>query len=264
MNKIQKILWSIFSGMVCIVYRSDAMTVSHVCPWKLLSHVSLNGATCDSIPDNTYTTTTLGDDLIATSTNYGFNEFFSSTNGVHSFKLHHGGLPYQNGYGGKYTKHQKFHTTGVGNQSTTTAPRPSNLCKEHEYYKCSYASPDPTNSACCVRCPTVITGIDEDELFATATKEYIKVYHIINNSDPGSMIVALCSNIDIYGNNLPYEYLQIYEHTPCVIPKQQNANSCTITVASSGDHEYTKGEHSDHTGIYKYNANDVCRYEKQN
>ena len=249
--------------MVCIVYRSDAMTVSHVCPWKLLSHVSLNGATCSSISNNTYTSTTLGDYLIATSNYYGFNEFFPPENKVRSFDTYNG-VPYQNGYGEKYTKHQKFHTTGVGNKSTTSAVLHANLCKEHDYYKCSYDSPDPTDSACCVRCPTAIPGIDEDELFATATKEYIKVYHTINNSDPGSMIVALCSNTDIYGNNLPYAYLQIYEHTPCVIPKQQNANSCTITVESSGDHEYTAGEHSDHTGIYEYTANDVCRYEKQN
>lgn len=264
MNKIQKILWSIFSGMICIVYRSDALTVSKTCPWKLLSYVLLSNATCNSISDDTYKNT-LGSDLIATSANYGFKEFFPLTGEIRSFDLNYG-RTYTSDTPAQYKNHKKFHTNVIGTKSTTSETSNINpLCNEYSYYTCNYNSPDPTDSACCTRCPTAITGIDEDELFATATKEYIKVYHEINSSDPGSMLVALCSKHDIYGKSLNGgEYLQIYEHTPRVIPKQQNANSCVITVASSGNHEYTEGEHSDHTGTYKYAAGDKCYYEKQN
>ena len=49
MNKLQKILWSIFSGMICIVYRSDALTVSKTCPWTLKDSIELTKDGCNGI-----------------------------------------------------------------------------------------------------------------------------------------------------------------------------------------------------------------------
>ena len=274
MNKIQKILWSIFSGMVCIVYRSDALTVSKRCPWTLKDSIELikNGCGGIQVKDSTGSDIELG--CLIPNVNFNgsgslINTFLSkhSINSSSVFALSctgTSGIGYYN-----FTTHEQNLYSCAENASCINIDTPGIIrtistetgfsdCKEHYFYSCDPT--DPSDSGCCTKCPAAIQGVSEEELFGIA-----QFKPLLFTNDPSSVsFIVLCSDTDIYGTNIGTDTLQIYEPKTCVRAEKQNANSCIITVASSDDHEYTEDEHSDHTGIYKYTANDVCRYEKQN
>lgn len=280
MNKIQKILWSIFSGMVCIVYRSDALTVSKTCPWTLKSSIELIDG-CDG----TQVKDSIGSDIESGCLNPNV-KFNSSGSSINTFLSNHSidtssvfdlscegtnGIGYYN-----FTAHEQdlYDCDGKASGSASctninssgyisASPTKSNFtgCEKYYFYSCD--PENPSDSGCCTKCPAAIQGVSEEELFGTAPFNSL----IITNDPSSVSFIVLCSDTDIYGTNIGTDTLQIYKHTTCIRAEEQDINSCIITVASSAsnvNHEYTAGEHSDHTGVYEYTADDKCYYEKQN
>ena len=274
MNKIQKILWSIFSGMVCIVYRSDALTVSKRCPWTLIDSMDLGTYHCNQIKikdGQTNNNSGCISDIKYNELGSKINSFLSknnissssvfdsecsttSTSGIQYYKFKSRENPYSCYDAGSSC----ININSSGTISTLSTESKFTGCREYYFYSCDPT--DPSDSGCCTKCPAAIQGVSEEELFGTAPFKSLLI-----TNDPSSVsFIVLCSDTDIYGTDIDKDTLQIYKHTTCIRAKEQDINSCIITVASSDDHEYTDGEHSDHTGIYKYTPNDVCKYEKQN
>ena len=274
MNKIQKILWSIFSGMICIVYRSDALTVSKTCPWTLIDSMDLGTYHCNQIKiKDGKTNYNSGCSAEVSYNNLGnqINSFLSNNNinsasvfnsscattsdsGIEYYKFKSQGTPYSCIDG----KKSCINIDAPGGISTLSTASEFTGCGKYYFYSCD--PENPSDSGCCTKCPAAIQGVSEEELFGTAPFKSL----LITNDTSGVSSIVLCSDTDIYGTNIGTNTLQIYKHTTCIRAEKQNANSCVITVTSSGNHEYTAGEHSDHTGVYTYELNDECKYEKQN
>lgn len=268
MNKIQKILWSIFSSLICGIYRSDAITVSITCPWTLVDEISgneiyINGHSfnqhnCQLTANGTENLTNLNSDIEKIKN-------FEKTTGVKIISM------VQNTDGSSCRYNFVSRQTNLyrnifkpQQKRTSKTNSTSSLCDSGKYYNCS-----PTNNVqtgCCLTCPTpnLIAGVDEGTLFPQTTYEYLLVHDSIFSDATLDQYIILYSKTDIYGNSIGNEdVIQVYKHTPCVRAKQQTPKDCYIPVQDthSDTNEYTAGEHSDHTGTYKYTANDKCYYE---
>lgn len=271
MNKIQKILWSIFSSMICGIYRSDAITVSVTCPWTLVNKIkgqeidinghSFNQNNCKLTQSGTENTTNLNSDIKKI-------KDFESTTGVTIISM----VKNTDGSGCWYNFVSKqtnwYRNISRAQQKRTSKTNStSSLCDSGKYYNCS-----PTNNVqtgCCLTCPTpnLIAGVDENTLFPQTTYEYLLVHDSIFSDENSDQYIILYSKTDIYGNSIDTDnVIQVYKHTPCVRAKRQTPEDCYILVQEqhSDTNEYTAGSHSDHTGTYEYTANDQCKYEKQN
>lgn len=251
MNKIQKVLWSIFSGIICIIYKSDYY--AHAASsgnelWAVISwcHCETTNSCSDLVCNNC--ARTLQNQLInSVTTSFNFNA--------------------------NHITNSIIYITTPKTTSITHIAKISNsqeidtLCGKGYYYKCD--STTLAMSGCCSKCPTPIAGTDDIEVFYKYTR--YDIHPQINGStytSESGLYVNICSDYDILGNYLGRVYMQVYKSQPLHrADKDIAASGCKLKIVKltndNSNNEYTDGEHYDNTGTYKYTQDDECSYEKQ-
>ena len=252
MNKIQKVLWSIFSGLICIIYKSDYY--AHAASsgnelWAVTSWCQCS--TTNSCNDNCKNCARTLQDKVIYSVNpsFNFNDNYITDSIIY------------------ITRPKTTSITHIAEINVSDSQGIDTLCGKGYYYKCD--STTLAMSGCCSKCPTPIAGTDDTEVFYKYTK-----YHIhpeINGSSytsNGGLYVNICSDYDILGNYLGNVYMQVYKSQPLHrADKDIAASGCKLKIVqptnNNSNNEYTDGEHYDNTGTYEYTQDDECYHEKQ-
>lgn len=247
MNKIQKVLWSIFSGLICIIYKSDyyahaSFSFETNDLWMSTSNCPCSTGSCIDCLRDISGNTGKNNITIPAALTKNPNANYISKDIIYIVD------PSIVSY------------TAVQGQTETDT-----LCGKGYYYKCD--STTLAMSGCCSKCPTPIAGTDDKEVFYEYTK--YNIYPTINNSSHSSVIyINIRSDKDIFGNLLDATYMQIYKSRPLHrADKDIAASGCKLKIVKltndNSNNEYTDGEHYDNTGTYKYTQGDECSYEKQ-
>lgn len=246
MNKIQKVLWSIFSGLICIIYKSDyyahaASSGNELWAVTAWCHCATNNSCTDAVCKNCARTR---QNQQITDSSFNFNANHITDNVIY------------------ITTPKTTSITHIAKISDSHGI--DTLCGKGYYYKCD--STTLAMSGCCSKCPTPIAGTDDIEVFYKYTKYDIHPKINGNTYSEGGLYVNICSEHDILGNPLGGVYMQVYRSQPLQrADKDIAASGCKLTITQETDNnnEYTAGEHSDNTGTYEYTPGDVCSYEKQ-
>ena len=249
MNKIQKVLWSIFSGLICIIYKSDyyahaSFTFKTNDLWISTSDCRCLNDSCSAENCKNCALTQSGS--LITTKNKSFNFNANYINGDIIYIIDPSIVSY---------------TAVSGTEETNT------LCGKGYYYKCD--STTLAMSGCCSKCPTPIAGTDDTEVFYKYTK--YNIYPTINGNiytSNSGLRVNICSDKDIFGNPLDGVYMQVYKSRPLHrADKDIAASGCKLKIVqptnNNSNNEYTDGEHYDNTGTYEYTQGDECYHEKQ-
>lgn len=251
MNKIQKVLWSIFSGLICIIYKSDYYAHAASSGNELWAVTSwCHCSTTNSCTDNCKNCARTQDYelIISKNTSFNFNANYITDSIIY------------------ITTPKTTSITHIAEINTSQGGSDT-LCGRGYYYKCD--STTLAMSGCCEKCPTPIAGTDDIEVFYKYTRYDIRPQ--INGSkytSEGGLYVNICSEHDILGNPLGGVYMQVYKSQPLHrADKDIAASGCKLTIVeltnNNSNNEYTDGEHSDNTGTYEYTQGDECSYEKQ-
>lgn len=230
MNKLQKTLWSIFSGVICILLRpSDALSTS--C-WALVTKIKVSTCTDNSemssvIASYCYSQSGIKaskSDIVASACWYAYTNQTPNNYTV------------RNEMSNIYIT--TYHHTGYDSIGAD-----ENICnKEYQYYTCDPAT-NPVQSYCCTTCPT-INGITASDLYAD-TNGYVASPMLSGNDVGNGVYLNICSAQTINGSSLDNNYFQVYKSiSPCVVATtKQTAASC---------HKYNDGEpYSNTKGTYE-------------
>lgn len=239
MNKIQKILWSIFSGMICMAYKpsygADATIQTY---WRLVSSVEVD--TCGEH-------STLKSAIL---------EECRTKNGIKASDNKYVGSACLNVFLNKSTNDltiksymsdiyiSEKHNIITYNQTS------KNICdNKYEFYP-----NDPTDnpsSSNCIECP-IINGVSLDDIYVNDNGYAGKPYYD-GTSVTDEVYVNICSAQAPNGHNFGKYYFQVYvsrNSTYTKSTKTQTARDCYIKP---------KNPYSDDTGTYSY-KDTACEY----
>lgn len=195
MNKLQKILWAIFSSIVCVLQKSDNANAL-VC-WNQVTSIKVtncNTSTLSSIIAsycrNKTGTIAANSALVASACWYVLNDSSTTNTSI------------RNEMSKIYISTQHIYIDEVLSDA--------NICEKYEYYNCDPAN-NPSTSYCCSACPT-INGVSLNDLYVGNNGANGTPY--INQNAVGSgLYVNICSGTSPDGTELGAHYFQIYKST---------------------------------------------------
>lgn len=246
MNKIQKILWSIFSGAICMIYK-PSYGADAKC-WAVVTQVKVDS--CTNIPSSVILS-------------YCYNGLGSSAPGSRATQcachivVKNTPLSYDcdEKYADVRSEMSRIYFSTEHHHPYETRVY-TNICdKKYEYFPFDPQLSPPASA--CSKCPTRVGSPSDYEFIRAEQNGYVGSPQLLDNSTifnpaESEVYINICSDRYPDDSSMGGSYFTVYKSIPnCIVStKKQTASDC-YTIPN--------GSYTDDTGTYSY-KDDKCEY----